>query len=313
MADASKVLRAFLTKVFKMSTGDIDSILSESTKDEDAINDLSEADKARVVTLSTPPKGQTFQDGYKKGKKESREELEASIKDEYDLETEAQGIDLIKEVVSTKGTKQGPGELTEEAIRKHPVYLAQEKANKKALTEANAAWEAKLNAKEGEIKKGQTMNTVFKRAIEARNALNPVIPTNGKIASNLEKSFLSSIENGIEYTVNEDGTIVMSRDGKVMTDDHGNTLDFDTYIKGQSAEYYEFRVNNGGGNAGNGNPGPGNQVPGNQQQQTPGAYPANIVKPKTLDELVAITNNDTIPAADRRTVLTTWQTEHPGE
>lgn len=316
MADAKNVLRALLAKVFKMQDGDMDTILQESTPDQEAIDNLLDKDKTRVSELSKAKPGQTFQDGYAKGKKEVLTNLETQLRADYEVEDEVKAettAELITAIVEKATKAKGPAKLDDEAIKKSPVYQALEKQHKKALAEVNTEWQKKYDEQAANQKKADTGRTISTKAMEVLNSLNPVVPGNAKIAANMQNAFLASITAGAEFEINEAGQIVMMKEGKVLTDAHGHTLAFEDFVKSTAPDFYEFKQNNGGGNAGNGQPGSGGQ-PGagaGQQQQT-GAYPAGVQKPKTLDELTAIMNNSDIKPEDRQVVLTTFQQENPG-
>jgi hypothetical protein len=309
MVDFKKLLRAFLAKVLKKSDGDIDAILDASNGTEDSVlAELLDLDKTRVSELTKPKDGQTFQDGYKKAKKEVLSTLEQELKDKYEIESDATGIELVDAIVTTKA-KTGKKELTEDDVKKHPVYQQAETAHKKALKEANTQWEAKLNEQTTQYKKGETFNVIKSKALEIRNAMQPVIPGNPKVASNVEAAFISSL-NGFEYDLQDNGArIVIMKDGKVVDDGHGHSLDFEKHVKDSAAGYYEFKQNNGGGNAGNGEQGGGSGAGGAGGTSGGVKYPDGITKPKTYEDLMKIVNNQEIKAQDRSTVLQVWEAE----
>jgi flagellar biosynthesis/type III secretory pathway protein FliH len=310
--DHKEPFRAFLSTAYKMTAGDIDSILNESGEDQaklvKALTDKHAARVAEIAAEARPPEGQTFKDGVKKGFKDAFTSLEKSIRDEYEIESTATGIDLVKEVIAAKATASGtPAKLDDEEVKKHPVYQQLEKQSKKQLADTAADWEKKFTDRELEIKKSSTLTTVQQKALDLRNSLQPVISGNAKIAANTEKGFLSRLGE-LEYTVNDDGSIIMQKDGKVLTDKMGHTMQFDDYVKELSGEYYEFKANNGGSNGGNGGQGQsgtgGNAGAG-------GAGGGNYQKPKTIDELFKVTRDKNGPIADRLKVQAEWDAEHP--
>ena len=310
MADAKKLLRALLAKAYKMQDGEIDSLLSESTTDADGETQVISLDKTRIAEISKPKPGQTFQDGYKKAKAEVLTELETAIKEKYEIESDANGVELVEAVVAEKTKGAKPKELTDDDVRKHPAYQAAEKAHKLALKEATTTWETKYNEREAAYKKGETFGAVSKKALEILGGMNPVLPANATVAANLQNAFLNVLK-GYEYDLQDNGNrIVVMKDGKVVDDGHGHSLDFEKLVKDNAAGYFEFKANNGGGNAGNGKP---NEQGGGSGGGTGGAaYPAGITKPKTWDEVVKIVNDTNIKAEDRNTVLQVWEQESKG-
>jgi hypothetical protein len=311
MANAEKLLRALLPKAYKMEAGEIDSLLSESTTDDDGVAQVLEKDKTRVAEIAKPKPGQTFQDGYKKAKAEVLGDFEKSLREVYGIDSEATGNELIDAIITAKA-KPGAKEITEDDVKKHPAYQAAEKAHKNALKQTQTEWETKYNQREAEFKKGETFGSVSTKALELRNAMNPVIPGNPKVAANLEKAYLEALK-GYEYDVQDNGSrIVVMKDGKVVDDGHGHSLEFEKLVKDIAGGYYEFKQNNGGGNAGNG----GTEGAGGGTGGTGGGtkpYPTGIAKPKTWDEVVTIVNNTSLKPEDRQTVLDTWNSENAGK
>lgn len=313
MADASKLLRALLGGAYKMPKTEIDKLLSDDITDEDGETTILEGDKTRIGKLTTPPKGSTFQDGYAKGKKEVLTQLETEIKDKFEIESDATGIELIETVVTEKAKGAGkPKELTEDDVKKHPVYQALEKGTKTALKAKDTEWETKFNEQQASFKKGETFNTVTGYALSKLAKMNPVLSANATIAANTQRAFVEGLRQFDDYEVQDNGgRIVPLKGGKVVDDGHGNTLDFDKFLQDHAAGYYEFKANNGGSNGGNGKPAEGAGGAGGNGGGAP-AYPAGIQKPKTWDEVMLIVNNTSIPAADRSTVMNVWEQESKG-
>jgi hypothetical protein len=310
MANAEKLLRALLGKGYKMPKTDIDKLLSEDTTDEDGETQVIDGDVARIGKLTTPKKGETFQDGYKKAKAEVLTQLEDQVKEKFEIESDATGVDLIELIVTEKGKVNGkPKELTDDDVRKHPVYQSAEKAHKIALKAKETEYQTKLDETTTQFKKGETFNTVTGYALSKLAKFNPVIPANATIASNIQRSFLEGLKQ-YDYEVQDGGNriVMLTKDGKVADDGHGHSLEFDAFLQNHAAGFYDFKANNGGSNGGNGNPEKDSGGAGGSGGGTP-AYPAGIVKPKTFEEVMVIVNNTDIPVADRQTVMNVWETE----
>lgn len=312
--DFLKVLRAFLTTAYKMSEGDIDAILSASGEDQTKlISAILEKDTARVQAITDaakPPAGQTFKDGEGKGKKEALTAFEKSLKDKFGIESELTGLELVQELLTSKSQGGQSGDLTDEKVKTHPVYQQLEKAMKKAVQDKDTEWQAKLAEQEAATKKADTHRTVQAEALKFLQTLNPAIPKNELIAQNMQKGFLGSLLNGIDYTVNDDGSIVPMKDGKVMTDAHGHTLPFSDLVKTTATGYYEFAQNNGGGNGGNGSQGQ-NQNGGQQKNagQGGGSTTARTTFKNEAD-FFAYTRDTNVPIADRLTAQEAWDAQH---
>ena len=80
-----------------------------------------------------------FDNAYKKGVKEAREELERTAKSEFGIEGALQGMALIREIAA-KASKSG---LDDDAVKRHPLYIKKENE----VQEKAAAIEADFNEK----------------------------------------------------------------------------------------------------------------------------------------------------------------------
>jgi hypothetical protein len=299
MADASKLLRALLGKGYKHPSTDIDKLLSDETTDEDGEAQIIQLDQTRIGNLKPKP-GTTFQDGYKKAKAEVLTDFEKTLREAYGIESDATGNELIDAIIAAKA-KPDAKNISEDDIKKHPAYQNAEKSHKQALKAVQTEWETKLNEREAQYKKGETFGNVSKKALDILAAMNPVIPGNAMVATNIQNAFLSSLK-GFEFDIQGDRIVVM-KDGKVLEDGHGHSMEFDKLVKDTAGGYYEIKTNNGGANpGGDGGAGAGAGA-GNV------VYPAGITKPKTFEELSTIVNNTTLKAEDRQIVLQTWEAE----
>lgn len=305
MANAEKLLRALLAKAYKKQDTEIDQLLAENTDDNQGTTTITEWDAARVSELQKPKPGTTFQDGYAKAKKEERAAFEKEIKEKFGIEADAQGIELIEAIITAKVPKGGA--LDDEKVKAHPVYQALEQSKKKELKALADQHQAKLQEIETAHKKDATFGTVGGKIIELRNKLNPAIPANPEVAQTLESNFLNSFRE-FDFDIQEGGKrIVVMKDGAVVKDEHGNSLEFDDLVKGRAGKWYEFKQNGGGSNAGNGKPGEGSGGSGSGQKE----YPKGITKPQKFEEYAAIVNNTQIPIADRQIVREYWEKENP--
>lgn len=293
-----------------MPKTEIDKLLSEETTDEDGETQLVDGDKARIGKLTQPKKGETFQDGYKKAKAEVLTELETQLKEKYEIESDANGLELVEAIVTEKAKTGKAATPTEDDIRKSSVFQAQEKAHKAALKAKEAEWETKFNEQAAQYKKGETFNQVSKKALDILTAMNPVQAPNATVAANIQNAFLSTFKS-YEFDIQDNGNrVVVMKDGKVVDDGHGNSLEFEKLVKDTAAGYYAFQQNNGGGNAGNGKPNEGGAgAAGGSDGGGGAAYPAGITKPKDWEGVVKIINDTSIKPEDRQTVLTVWENE----
>ena len=284
-----------LSKAYKLDDGTIGEILNAENADEKSvISKILELDTQRVDKLKTSGgKDGTFQDGYAKAKKEVLSDFEKQLKETFETESEKTGLDLITEILTAKTSEAGKkGQLTDDDVKKHPIYQAAEKAFKKQLTEKETEYKTKLTEVESAANKAQTFSSVKDNALAILDGLNPIYAKNPKVATTIKNQFLNELQ-GFEFERQADGSWLVTKDGKVVEDGHGHSKSFEDIIKETSESYFEFQENNGGQNAGNENKDNGSggnvTVPKFKNQAEADAYAANESIPleqriKALDE-----------------------------
>lgn len=300
--DLLKIITGLLSTAYKLDNGEIATLLesSDDNTEEKVLSTLIAKDVQRVADIkkSSDTEGK-FQEGYKKAKKEVLTELENSVKTKFGIQSEKTGLELIETIVAEKETIAGKGkaQFTEDDIKKHPVYQTLETK----LSAKDTEHEAALQAIKDEQKKAETFAVVKSKALSVLEGLKPIKSQNAEVATTIQNLFLGSLEQYEFDTTTPDRTIVL-KDGKVVEDQHGHSLILEELVKTNAPKFFEFEKNNGGSNGGNNN---GQQPAGGGSA----GYPAGITKPKTLEELSKITNDDKIPAADRMVVLETYEKE----
>ena len=293
--DIKEILRGVLTTAYKMSDGKVTELL-EKTEQEEILTAILEKDKERIKTYGTAQ----FQDGFKKAKKETLTDFEKSLREKFAISDDTlQGETLIESIVTAKieevkaatGSSGKKGELTEDEIKKHPLYLSLEAQKTKAIEEANQSWEAKLKEQESTFKKKETFSSIKDLALNTISGGGFIFPEDATIAGNQKQWFLKDLEN-YDYEKTDNGTFVI-KDGKRLEDAHGNAIKLDSFITTQAQAYFPIAKSNGGGNAGNNNNAGANG----------GNAGANLQRPKNLEELAKITNDTTIPIEQRTKIV----------
>ena len=105
--EIQKILTGLLSKAYKLDDGKIGEILNAENATEDSvIKELLEIDTERISKIKPQtPKGETFQDGYAKAKKEVLQEFEANLKKTHNIESDNTGTDLIDEILQLKAAE----------------------------------------------------------------------------------------------------------------------------------------------------------------------------------------------------------------
>lgn len=295
--DYKKILTGLLVTAYKLDQAKIDEILAEGREEAEITTDLLTADTVRVEALSKPKQGQTFQDGYAKGKGEVLTTFEASLKEKYGVTSDLKGDELIAEIVKQKTTGNGSAEPTEDQIRKHPIYLNA----KKEVAEKEKEWKEKYDKREADLKSNEVKGKAKAQALEILDGMKPVLPSNATVAQT-QKTMFANLLNDYEIEYPEGSTTpVISKNGTVLQDNHGNNITLEGLVKEKASSFFEFQNNNGGGNSGNNNNGGG----GNEGKK----YPAGITRPKTIEEFAKIIDDQSISLEDRAIVSEGWDAD----
>lgn len=297
--DYKEILRGVLANAYKMADGEVSELL-EKTDVAEITNTILEKDKSRISDL-----GKTkFQDGYKKAKGEALTDFEKSLREKYKVSDETlQGESLIETILAdhiteaTKGIESKKGAITDDEIKKHPLYLKLESDKSKAIADNTKEWEDKLKEAQKGFEKANIFSTVKDKALSMLSGDNYVLPEDAEIAENQKSWFLRDLT-GFEYERTDDGNTYPIKDGKRIEDAHGHAVTLDEFLKGKLAKSFPIKINNGGANAGN-----NNNAGANGGSSGSGA----IGKPKNIDELSKIVNDTSIPLADRQKAMAEFE------
>lgn len=313
--DYKKLLTGLLSGPYKLDEGRISEILDEKSDESVVLAEILSEDKTRIQKLK--PSGEDgktkFQEGYAKAKKEERQAFEKELKEEYGIDSDLQGKELIEHIVTTKTTeatkgKKPIGELTEDEVKALPLYRKMENQFKKQIADKETEWTGKLEEEKNNFSKKELFGSFKQEALNVLDTLKPILGSNATVARSRRELFAKSLEDeGLEIK-REGNDFFLLKDGKRLEDGHGNAIDYKDFIKSRAADHFEFEANNGGSNSGN----------SNQQKQgdagnNGGAgkkYPDGIKKPTNLQEYGIIINDKSIPYADRQAVMEAYNAEN---
>lgn len=275
----SKIIEGLLGTVYKMSKEEIAEALkksdgTEGIDEEKALQLIIDKDKERIAKIKAD--GPKWDDAIKKATKEVWSNVEKSLKKTFDVESDLQGDELIAFVSETvkEKLKAEPGkgkkveDITEDDIKKHPVFIAAEKSYKKALAEKEAE---KTNALK-EMEAGFTQKENFSKVKDAallkfKKLQNIILPADAEKANKMIQRLLIDELSPYEYQVDANGKFLLlhkegDKKGKRVEDAHGNALEFDDMIELIAKSNFEFKVAddrnapaNGGDNGKNGGTG----------------------------------------------------------
>lgn len=295
-----EVITGLLSTVYKMDKAAIDEILKEGSTPETILSAITEADKARIKKLNEQSGKDKFQEGYKKAKAEVLTAAETALKEQYGIESDKTGSELVEEIVAAK-LKEG-GATTEESIKKSPTYKALEAQVKKDLLAQKTESEKTINELKAGYAKEKAFETVGKTGLALLTSLNPVLPSNAVVAETYRTDYINELK-GYEYEP-VGNTFKVLKDGVPLKDEHGNEIMLEDHAKAVASKRFEFAANNGGANADPAKPDPAKPAGAG----TPVAYPAGVTKPKNETELSKIMAGNLKPA-EKRIVMDEYKKE----
>lgn len=290
--DYKKILMGLLSTAYTIDDGKLQTLFNdEESNDESTLQKLMELDAERVKSIKSNranTEEEKFQQGYAKAKKEVLTDFETQLKEVFNASnSEKKGLDLISDIIANNAKSNiSSDSLTEDDIKKHPVYQRMELGLKTQLAETAKTLENQINDIKGEYQRKEVMNKIKSNANQLLDSLNPVLANNSNVANNIKNKFLSEFDN-YNFDIQDGGhVVIMDKNGKIVEDAHGNSQKFENMVKGIAENYFEFRQNNGGTNAGNNN------------------EPTDLPKIpvfKNENEMLAYTSDKSIPLEDRMT------------
>lgn len=293
----SEVLKAVLKTVYGITDERAAGILTKP--DEEQTAEILQLNQERVAKYKQA-ETTAFDNGHKKGKGESLTDFEKTIRDKYSITDEAlKGDQLIETIVQNQAAaapgKKG-GQLSDDDIKAHPLYIQLQEQSKKEVSATNKQWEEKYNGRETELEKAQRISKAKQLAIDKLEALNPILPAKAEVANNLKNLYNAEFEK-FDYDF-QDGVIVVKKDGKVYEDAHGNRISFDEVVTGIAGNYFEFAAASKRDSAGNDNSG--------------GTGAAGALTKKTKDELAKMIDDPSITPADKRAAMDAYKAQQAG-
>lgn len=257
---------------------------------EDAVDRLVELDAQRIRAIKEAHKAELTRmhdDGYKKGQGESLAKYESKLKEELGIQSDAKGIDLIKEMIA----KNSKVEIDEDKIKLHPRYIELEKKlNNEFISKSEyEKVKAEFDQYKDQIEKANTYSSVKQEALKVFRGLKPVLSKDPVKATNQEADFVNKLIQ-FEYDIQEDGNHIIKQGGKRLETANGYPVSFADFVKSEASKYYDFEVQDPRSNAGNNNNGGG----------------LNVILPKNEKEYQIMLATETDPAK-AVALVTAWE------
>lgn len=247
------VLMSFITKAYNKTETELNELIEDETgvKD-DAFENLLTIDSSKVKKLKGD--GQLmFDKGYQKAEAEIKTKAEKTFKEKTGFNEDAETFEeLIEKYVADQGTKNKKSTLTDDDVKKHPLFLAKEKELQKVISESIPKAEHEKFV--SEITRKEKLSKVKSAALKLRNEILFEKAENPAVQSKRDEYFLNDVTDGLDFEENGDNDFVIVKDGKRLEDDHGNPIKFSDFVTGKTSEHFVILKQTPKGSAGNSNP-----------------------------------------------------------
>jgi hypothetical protein len=266
----------------------------ESLDDKAVLSQILEADKARVKALRTS----YFDDGHKKGKGEALTAQEKKLREQYNIQDDVSGEDLITLIIESN-SKKSDKELNDDSVKRHKAYIQLQDQAKKQLEDLRKEYDEKISAQEKTFNKEKVFNSISEKALATFESLKPILSEDPQKAAKQRQILINELK-GFEYE-EQDGKIIILKEGKVWEDQHGHRVELDNLVKDTAAQYFDFRKaeedrsSPNGGKKGEAGAGAGSG------KKFSGKWPANEA------EYMNILSDTSLPLADRSALQEEWK------
>lgn len=253
-----KKLNGFLSKTLKMDDEELASLYNEAGE-LTSLTAAEKADTSRVTKLKEENDSQ-----YKRGQKEVATKFETKLKEKYGVSSDETGVDLVDLILTTELEKvKGKGD---EDITAHPEYLKLKSESDRMLKAKDKEWQKKIDDLELKHTRESMFSKVKERAFAELDNLRPILPEDAKKAQKWKEKYIEDFR-AYDFT-EQDGMIVVLKDGKPLQDSHGYNKSFADLVKETASEIFDFQTADD------------RTSPGNRQQQS------NIIAPRNEDEFI---------------------------
>lgn len=284
-----EIIKGLLGTIYKIPETEIAELLkksdgTEGVDEKKVMNFFIDKDKARIATIKAEIPGK-FDEAFKKATKEVWGKVEKSVKEHFEIDSDLQGDELIEhisEAVKEK-FKADPGKdktLTDDDIKKLPVYTNAEKAWKKQLADKETEKVNALKELQDKFTQKETFTKVRDAALIKFKKLGDVIlPQDPEKAEKMIQRLLIDELTGFTYQSDDKGNfLLLDKEGKRVEDEHGHALEFDSLIEKIAKSNFDFKVaqkREAPGNGGKGDDGKGGDGGGGDKKKFTGKAPAD--------------------------------------
>lgn len=208
---------------------------------------LKELDAEKITSFKNEAKDR-FDNGVKKGQKETAIKFEKKLKSTFEIEEDIEGDELLNKVEEvaksskgSTGTKPDLNSLTKDDLEKVPAYINIQRDFQSQLSAKEAEKETAVAGVKAEIKKSTLKTKASSKALAKLNERNPILPKDSAKAEKQKQKLLIDELKDIEFMEAEDGALIpLDAEGKPRLNANGIQIDFDMLVTGIIDSNFEF-------------------------------------------------------------------------
>lgn len=181
--------------------------------------------------------------GYKSAERKVNTQYEQALKEKFNIQSDAKGLDLIEEAseqVETKLASAKPAEITEVQIKKHPLFLNLEKQLQENTTTLTSKFEQELKLKEEAWQQEKVFTSAKEKALSIIDSLKPILSEDPQKAAN-QKAVLIEKLSAYKFQDNNGELLLLDKDGNRLENEHGHAVKFDEVVKTITTSYYDLQ------------------------------------------------------------------------
>jgi len=260
--EIKELLIGVLTKTLNKTSDELEELIftkasddTETINDEafDAVLDLN-SKHVDSIKSNVKPSKDDVEKHYSRGRKEALTGFEKELKSTHEIESDAQGIELVSAIVEKYKVKP---KLTDDQVKVHPLYLDLE--NNSVKKEDHL----KVTSEFDEYKKGherkEKLSIVKRDAGTLFRTFNPVISENPKVAATREEGFFNQF-NDYDFELKDDSNHFVTKDGQRLEDAQGHPVTFKDFVHSRASIHYDFKAQSDKSNSGNQDTGDNNKA-----------------------------------------------------
>lgn len=245
----AEVLKYVITKQFNKTEDEIGQLLYEGDQLKPDAGDVILTWNEEKIKKLKADRDDNFNKGFQKAEKEVKTKVEKTFKELTGFTSDAEDFEtLVKSYVEESATKTKTKPLTDDEIKKHPLFIQLEQS--RVPKEDYERIMAEYNDYKNNVARNQVLETIKGKAWDIVSAKNPILPASPQIANTLREKFLEEFTQ-FDYE-QQNGSIIVSKQGKRVEDQHGNLRAFDSLVAEVAGNFFEFQAQSDKGNAGNG-------------------------------------------------------------